>query len=188
MSKRELKKQQNRQQMIDAAIDLFSKKPFAEVSVREITKKANVSPALLYKYFEDQQHLFLLAMQHENEKLLQSLAQYSDINGLAKGYITYLYEHDTLYQMMAHFMLQSKEQQSPQIFVEETAKLFQVFKQGLLRTVAQEHVQVETQLLFSTLNGLLITYKNLPQYSEEQSLALILSLVEHLLNKSSCNN
>lgn len=89
MSKRELKKQQNRQQMIQAAIELYSKKTFSEVSVRDITKKANVSPALLYQYFDDQQHLFLIAMQHENKKLLQELAQYTTIDEVAKGYITF---------------------------------------------------------------------------------------------------
>lgn len=185
MSKRELKKQQNRQQMIDAALELFSKKTFSEVSVREITKRANVSPALLYKYFDDQQHLFLIAMQHENEKLLQELIQYSNIIDLAKGYIRYFYEHDTLFQMMTYFMLQSKEHETSQIFVDESAKLFHIFKQVIAKHVHNEHVQMETQLIFSTLNGLLITYKNLPQYSKDQSLALILSLVDHSLSKFS---
>ncbi|WP_274310094.1 TetR/AcrR family transcriptional regulator [Solibacillus daqui] len=183
MSKRALKKQQNRQQMIQAAIELFSKKPFSEVSVRDITKKANVSPALLYQYFDDQQHLFLIAMQHENSKLLQELSQYSTIDDVAKGYITYFFEHDTLFQMMSHFMLQPKGYETSQIFVEETSKLFQIFKKALSKVASKEQLQVETQLLFSTLNGLLITYKNLPQYSKEQSLALILSLVEHSLQK-----
>lgn len=183
MSKRELKKQQNRQQMIQAAIELYSKKTFSEVSVRDITKKANVSPALLYQYFDDQQHLFLIAMQHENKKLLQELAQYTTIDEVAKGYITYFFEHETLFQMMSHFMLQPKGDETSQIFVEESSKLFQVFKEALSNVATKEQLQVETQLLFSTLNGLLITYKNLPQYSNEQSLAHILSLVEHTLRK-----
>lgn len=183
MSKRELKKQQNRQQMIDAAIELYSKKIFSDVSVREIAKKANVSPALLYQYFDDQQHLFLIAMQHENERLLQELTQHSNIFELAKGYITYFYEHDTLFQMMAYFMLQSKEHETSQIFVEETAKLFHIFKQEIAKYVHENHVQMETQLIFSTLNGLLISYKNLPQYSKKQSLELILSLVDHSLSR-----
>lgn len=182
-SKRELKKKVNRQSMIEAALLLFSKKSFDEVSVRDIAKHAQVSPALIYKYFDDQQHLFLVAMQQENEKLLIELTQYETIEEIAKNYVKYMFENNTLYKMMAFFMISSNKERMSNIFFNETNQLYIVFKKNIEKCRNIDDIQLETRLLFSTLNGLLITYQNLPNLSSAKQLEQALLLVNHYLKR-----
>jgi len=120
ISKRELKKQLNRERMINAAVRLFSTRPFSKVSIREIAKLADVSPGLIYKYFDDQQDLFMEALKVESRGLVEFLSCEDDIDQIAKKYINYMFEHETLYQMMAYFML---EMNTPKSTMEKLRKL-----------------------------------------------------------------
>ncbi len=53
MKKRERKARQDA--IITAAERVFSTKPFAEVSIRDIAREAGISHASIYRYFPDQQ-------------------------------------------------------------------------------------------------------------------------------------
>ena len=103
---REEKKQVNKQRMVEAAVHLFSKKSFSEVSMRDIAKHADVSPALIYKYFDDQQHLYMEAMKVEGQKLIERLSSHENLPELVEQYIHFMFKEDVLYQMMAYFMLE----------------------------------------------------------------------------------
>lgn len=182
-SKRELKKRQNRQSMIEAALLLFSQKPFAEVSVRDIAKLAEVSPALIYKYFDDQQHLFLIAMQQENEKLINELKKYDTIESLSQGYLIYFFSNNTLYKMMTYFMISPNNESVSTIIVDEMNQLYNLFKENIMKLGHIKNPQQETGLLFSTLNGFLITYQNLPVFTNEHALNKTLSLLALYLER-----
>lgn len=176
-----MKKQQNRKRMIDAAIHLFSTKTFSEVSMREIAKLADVSPALIYKYFDDQQHLFIEAMQQESKHLLQALEGETELQTLAIKYINYMYTHDVLYQMMAYFMLEINKPHTAISLFEQIGQLLQLFE-NTITSYNIHHPKEEAQLLFSTLNGLLISYKNLPGHTNDQTLQLIYTLVKRYID------
>lgn len=52
-------REQRRQEIARAAIDIFSKKGFHETTVAEITQGIGISTGTFYVYFEDKQELFL---------------------------------------------------------------------------------------------------------------------------------
>ncbi len=56
--------------IIDAAEEVFATRPFTRVSMRDIAKQAGISPALIYRYFPDQQHLFVEAFLRGTEHLI----------------------------------------------------------------------------------------------------------------------
>lgn len=178
---REEKKQLNKQRMIDAAVHLFSQKPFSEVSMRDIAKQAEVSPALFYKYFDDQQHLYIEAMKIEAQKLMDKLSTITKLPDLVEHYIRYMFNEEVLYQMMAHFMLEGAGKRPSIPTYKDISRLIEHFESAL-RPIYPEDAKREAQLLFSAMNGLLITYKNYPELSNEQSLDHILSLAERYLS------
>ena len=59
--KRRLPPEERRQQLIDAAVELYSTQPYERVSVDDITEAADVSRALFYRYFENPAQLFAAA-------------------------------------------------------------------------------------------------------------------------------
>lgn len=187
LSKREQKKQINRQNIINAAIHLFSSKPFSEVSMRAIAKHANVSPGLIYQYFDDQQHLFMTAFKIESTGLLNALQQTIQIQEnqlslFAKEYVDYMYTHDNLYQMMTYFMLENEQHHSVSNGLREiTDDLFALFRTALSHHLPEDDLKNAAQLLFAALNGILISYKNLPGRSNEASRSHIDHLVDVLI-------
>ncbi|MEZ4818633.1 MAG: helix-turn-helix domain-containing protein [Bdellovibrionota bacterium] len=50
-------KDRNKQQMIDAATTLIAEQGFAKVSLRDISKKAGMSQASAYKYFQSKENI-----------------------------------------------------------------------------------------------------------------------------------
>jgi AcrR family transcriptional regulator len=58
---RRLPPEQRRRQLIDAAIELYSQRPFEQVSVEDIAEAADVSRALFYRYFTSPGELFAAA-------------------------------------------------------------------------------------------------------------------------------
>ena len=54
MSKKDIK----RQQIIQAAIEVFDKKSFLKASIVEIAQKANVAEGTIYQYFKNKEDLF----------------------------------------------------------------------------------------------------------------------------------
>ena len=172
---REEKKKANQQRMIDAAVHLFSKKPFTDVSMRDIAKYAEVSPALIYKYFDDQQHLYMEAIKVEGQKLIGKLTPFHQLSELVEQYICYMFKDEVLFQMMAYFMLEANERRPTIPIHNEIAGLMKLFESAL-KPLFPVDTRREAQLLFSTLNGLLITYKNYSTLTTEQALHRINSL------------
>ena len=59
ITRRERKKEKNRRQLIECAVDLFKEKGFTETSIDEITTMADVSRGTLYNYFPDKESILV---------------------------------------------------------------------------------------------------------------------------------
>jgi len=53
-----------RQEIIDAAIHLFSEKGYEQTSMLDITKKVNVSQGLCYRYFKSKEEIYQAALEN----------------------------------------------------------------------------------------------------------------------------
>lgn len=64
---------QKREAILDAAINLFSKKPYHMVGMDDIAKMANVAKGTLYYHFNSKEDLYIAMLQEGIEKLLYGL-------------------------------------------------------------------------------------------------------------------
>lgn len=70
---RQRRKIQNRNKILDAAANLIISRGYENTSLRQIAKKADYSPAAIYKYFPSKEDIFLSLSSRENRKLLELL-------------------------------------------------------------------------------------------------------------------
>ena len=59
MSRRERKKEETRENIIDCAVSFFREKGFQETSMEEIAEKSDVSKGTLYNYFENKESILV---------------------------------------------------------------------------------------------------------------------------------
>ena len=110
-SLKEGERQVRRDKIIEAAERVFSSKPFDQVSIRDVAREAGISHALIYRYFPDQQSLFLSAFMRGSEKIISFLKELvdesksADLEMVTEKFIGYLVENDLYFRMMTHFML-----------------------------------------------------------------------------------
>ena len=89
-----------RMTIIDAAERVFATKPFPRVSMRDVAKEAGISPALIYRHFPDQQHLFAEAFLRGSQRLIRRFRELgtedhkASLEETTEIFITYLTEQD----------------------------------------------------------------------------------------------
>jgi AcrR family transcriptional regulator len=80
--KRDLRAEQRQRQIIDAAIDVFSKKGFSEATTHEIAKEAGVAVGTIYKYFNNKRDLLVKVVTDTliTEPLIEILQKRDDVD------------------------------------------------------------------------------------------------------------
>jgi AcrR family transcriptional regulator len=69
--KRDAKKEQTKERILAAALDLFREKGLPGTSTREISKKAGIAEGTLFNYFKTKEDLALYFFQKETDDLIQ---------------------------------------------------------------------------------------------------------------------
>ncbi len=155
--------------IIDAAERVFAVKPFNKVSIRDIAKEAGISHASIYRYFPDQQALFVEAFLHGAGEIGDTLTgliengKIPDITKISDAYVTYLMDNDQYFRMMTHFMLDgslSKEKIEKLNAAER--RIFDLFDKLFRKMKRPEPVRLLSHAFFAALNGVLITFRNYP--------------------------
>ncbi len=168
--------------IIQAAERVFAVKPFNKVSIRDIAREAGISHASIYRYFPDQQSLFVEAFfrgAEEIEQILDQLINDSDtpdIGKISDAFISYLADNDQYLRMLTHFMLDGslstekleKLNAAERHFFDKFDKLFRKMKKP-------EPVRPLSHAFFAALNGVLITFRNYPGRTPEE-------VRQHMLN------
>jgi AcrR family transcriptional regulator len=103
---KEKEKLARRDIIIAAAEKEFTTKPFPKVTMRDIAKRAGVSPALIYRHFPDQQSLFAEAFMRGIsgifDKIFVTIDRSSDgaIEQIVADFIEYFTRNDQYFPMM----------------------------------------------------------------------------------------
>ncbi len=155
--------------IVDAAEAVFAAKPFSKVSMRDIAREAGISPALIYRHFPDQQHLFVEAFLRGSAKLAdifdQVLNTRSDacIEEAAKEFIAYLTEHEQYFKMMTHFMLEGSLSEGLQGRLNDIERsMLDKFDQVFEKAGMKGNPRMLSHAFFAALNGVLITFRQHP--------------------------
>ena len=160
--------------LINAALDLFDKKPFDEIGVRDIAAAVGVSPASMYRYFSSREDLFVEAFIKDLqtiEKWLEQLMEDTEnftMETFASALVTHLLKSEPTFQMMSYLMIKGK--MSPDLL-----KKYNAVQRSLLNKIDSviEKAGINTDnrlfshLLYSSLNGILMTFRNYPGRSKE---------------------
>jgi len=155
--------------IIEAAQRVFAVKPFNKVSIRDIASEAGISHASIYRYFPDQQALFVEAFLHGAKEIGITLAgiienaKAPDIIKICDAYVTYLMDNDQYFRMMTHFMLDGSlsEEKIEKLNTAER-QIFDQFDKLFQKMNKPEPVRLLSHALFAALNGVLITFRDYP--------------------------
>lgn len=78
LSRKEREKARHREEILEAALGLFSRKGFTNVSMREIADKSEFAIGTLYKFFGDKDSLFESLLGHYGEKIVGEVSEILD--------------------------------------------------------------------------------------------------------------
>jgi len=174
---KEKEKLARRAMIIDAAEKEFATKPFQKVTMRDIARRAGVSPALIYRHFPDQQSLFAEAfmrgMSQVFEKIFVKIDESSDgaIEQVIADFIEYFTLNDQYFQMMMKFFLGGSV--DPGLFEKLTAierNILSHFDIIFRKMNVESDVRYHSHTLFATMTGIVATFRNRPDKNIEQVL------------------
>ncbi len=176
--------------IIDAAERVFATKPFDRVSMRDVAKEAGISHAAIYRYFPDQQALFVGAFMRGSGKVIAFLKELVDdtkssgIEKVTEKFIGYLIENDLYFRMMTHFMLDGSL--SGEMLEKLNAAERELFDQ-LDRLFVKLKVKGDTRMLshafFAAMNGVLISFRNYPGRDRAEVTAHMIKLGKIIAQK-----
>ena len=158
-----------------AAQKLFAEKDFRGVTAREIAKEAGVSPGTIYRYYENLDELFLDVFFAGTLKITRRWDKEYEKEGscslprFCEIYIRYLNEDISFYQMMSHFMLGGRLSINA---LEGLNPIMRDLINRIEKIVKEAGIQGQTRFvshaLFSSLNGIMISYARYPGRSLEE--------------------
>jgi AcrR family transcriptional regulator len=105
---RSLQKQKTRRKLLESAIELSAEKGFVSLSLREVSKKAGITPAGFYKHFHDMDELGLALIDEVGlglRQLLRESRRTVDLRGSAvrasvEAFIHYITENQNLFRVL----------------------------------------------------------------------------------------
>ncbi len=166
LKEKERKARQNL--IVNAAERLFAAKPFPKVSMRDIADESGISLSSIYRYFPDQESLFIEALTRGANKIQARLDKVikdkeAGVEELAAAFMSFLMENDPYFRMMTHFMLDGvlnsasveKLNRIERILLNQFNAFFDRLNPG------GSH-RLTAHMFFAALNGILITYRNYP--------------------------
>ncbi len=180
-SKLKIREREARKNLIvNAAERSFAGKPFNKVSMRDIAREAGISPASIYRYFPDQQTLFVEAFLRGSRRVIESFRVAVEENSgvslerIGGEFLDFLIENDPYFRMMTHFMLDGSLSPALVERLNEESRLLIDQFDFLFETM---HAKGDRRLLahafFSAMNGILITFRDYPGRSREE-------VIEHM--------
>ncbi len=191
--RRKREKENLRQEILDAARELFVNEGYESVSMRKIAEKIEYSPTTIYLYFKDKAELLHQLTEETFAKLVQRLEQIKEKGGnpmecMRQGCLAYIHfglKHPDHYRVtfilpLDHLIPEDSEHgfegsMGERAFAFLVEIVAECATHGLIRTPS---VEMTAQALWATLHGitsLLITNKDFPWAPKEM-------LIEHLVD------
>lgn len=187
MSSREEKKQQTRQQLLDAALQLsHTSGGFAAVSLREVTREAGLVPTAFYRHFRDMNELGL-ALVDEACLTLRRLLRDARLQAMNSGsvaiqdsvrtYLGYVREHASAFEFLARERSGGSEvvrealAREIRYFISELAADLRIF--APFRDFPADDLEMIADLVVNTVANLALDILRLPpnQTRLEQDIA-----------------
>jgi AcrR family transcriptional regulator len=103
IGKRQQKKEQTRQAIVAAAIDLFSRNGYEKTSIEELAKTAGIGKSTVYTYFKAKDEIFLAFCEAEFEYIFRALRERVDVDA------PLIKQLHTLFMLQYEFVTRNRE-------------------------------------------------------------------------------
>jgi AcrR family transcriptional regulator len=173
-----LKKEERkaRQQIIISAAErAYGKKPFETVSMRDIAKEAGMAVSSIYRYFPDQQTLFVEAFVSGTQEIIARMnarierGEITNLVDFGLLFIDFLIENDHYFRMMTHFMLDGSLSEKPLEKLNLAARsVLDQFERVFAQCGTKQTPRFLSHAYFAALNGVLISFRNYPGRSTSE--------------------
>ncbi|MBI3653604.1 MAG: TetR/AcrR family transcriptional regulator [Acidobacteria bacterium] len=193
-ARREREKVQLRQEILDAARELFVKEGYENVSMRRIADKIEYSPTTIYLYFEDKTELFFAICEETFAKLskkLEVLAKEGKdpVENLRKGcrsYVDFGLKHPNHYKL-TFINFPALQVGKEHYLREESAgmKAYEHMRQAVQECIDKKKLRdsnadAVSQALWAVIHGLtslLVTKPDFPWVKKDQLIELTINSV-----------
>lgn len=114
LTRRERKTLRTRQEIIDAARELFDKSPYDDVKMDDIAEQADLSRATLYNHFNSKEDIYfeigiqgIRAISKKQKALIESESSsgIDKIAELSEDTLRYLFENSLIQEIMRHYLV-----------------------------------------------------------------------------------
>lgn len=187
-----------REKILEAAVQLFSAQGYADTSLAQIARAAQVSKALVLWYFESKERLFRAALQHFltpyeiDAQVLLGLSESEQVEKLIDDYYDFIAEH--LYSVKFVLGQVVGGDENSQELVARARGLYVIYR-GLLTTILERgrSQRVFTQqvrpaedaaLIMAALNGLLV--QQLVEQGDPVKVRDLLARLKHAVRARLC--
>jgi len=164
--------------LIDAAERVFATKPFDKVSMREIANEAGMAPSTIYRYFPNQEALFVESVVRDHNRLIENFREAvsaadkshgNRIRAVIETFFRFIIQNDSYFSMMT--ILMSHGNLSP----ESSDRVIEVMKRtldlldSLFNSMGyMENTRKLSRYFSSTLIGAVVAYRKLPGRSQDK--------------------
>lgn len=174
---KESEKNARRDIIIDAAETEFATKPFNRVNMRDIARRAGISPALIYRHFPDQQSLFAEAYVRGISGILDRIRKRIDesrdgaFGEVIDDFIDFFTRNDQYYRMMMNFFLEGSVDRGlfDKLNIMER-KLLEHFDAMFTKMKIEGDIRFHSHTLFAALVGIVATFRSHPDKSDREIL------------------
>lgn len=173
MKKHEIRSEETRKDIVEAAGKLFCLKGYNAVTMREIAKEAGVSHTTIYIYFKDKEALlqkltipYLIELEEKFKRLLVdgSLAAIEKLKRVSEEFMTFALKNKGMYSVLFMVKASRVDEETPDLEVNVYRnKLFGYMKDALYNNLQKVNPKEELEyarIFFFTLDGMIHTYKD----------------------------
>lgn len=162
-------RQERKQQILDAALEIFAKNGYYKASISQIAKEASISKGLLYNYFKNKEQLLIEVMSDGIKYLLRGFSQKSDKS--AKTQLKQMIDHsfDMMDEDQIHWQLYFSTMMQAEVqalvMEEMMLSLMPIFENlaAIFGELGFENALHEAQLFGAMLDGFGMNYLISPQ-------------------------
>jgi AcrR family transcriptional regulator len=166
--RKERNKQGLRREILSAALEVFAKEGYQQLSMRKLAEKVEYSPTTIYLYFKDKAHLFECVCEETFAQLSEVFAQiaatardpFEKLRRSCRAYVDFGLEHSDQYTVA--FMLDSGQRLALEEVLERFPRAMDVFFQlrgGVAECIERgespgKDADLHSQVVWAGLHGI----------------------------------
>jgi AcrR family transcriptional regulator len=161
--------------IIDAARRVFGTKTYDQVSMSEIAKAAGIAKSSIYTYFKSQEELHARIAYSDVRTFIVDLEKRigqsggEDLETVISFFLEYYFANQAQWKMVTHYALHgNKKNNAMEQFNDASRQVIDLFEKTLREMGVKEDSRLLAHTLFSSLSGILISFRNYPGRTEEE--------------------